>query len=218
MNQRGFSWIFIVGAVALTVILAGGSYYLGTKRSETFEDRVDRQNPNVWPSIAPQPTDKPSPDTSTIDTDDTTNWKTYANTKAGFSVKYPPDFSVEETYSSPSLNPKYYSESIVYVSFMNKGMFVNIAVAKGKNNFTIDNALGKGPYLSYVDSFLEGKGIQKFTVDGVNAIRVDNIPAGQAGEGSDTIFIKDGKVFQITSTPMDSLKIVDQILPTFKFN
>lgn len=86
MMQKGLATILIVLILTGAITLAGGAYYLGTKRSETLQERVDKQNP-VAPFAAPS-----QPPQSTPSTDETADWKTYTNTKVGFSLKYPPRY------------------------------------------------------------------------------------------------------------------------------
>lgn len=85
--QRGLSPILIILVLAGIIALASGAYYLGTKKSETFQERVDKQNP-VAPftsSQTPQPTSS---------TDDTVNWKTYTfnNKIQSLQFKYPSEW------------------------------------------------------------------------------------------------------------------------------
>lgn len=79
INQKGLAPILIVLILAGAVALAFGAYYLGTKRSETLQQRVDKQNPVIFPSQPPQLTPK---------IDETDNWKTYTS-RFGFEFKYP---------------------------------------------------------------------------------------------------------------------------------
>lgn len=77
--QKGLATILIVLILAGAIALATGAYYLGTRRSETLQERVDKQNPNFSPTTKPTPTN----------VDETANWKTYTNIKYGYLIKYP---------------------------------------------------------------------------------------------------------------------------------
>lgn len=58
MFQKGLALIIIVLILTGVILLVGGGYYLGTKRSETFQERLSRQNPVITsvPNIVPSPT------------------------------------------------------------------------------------------------------------------------------------------------------------------
>lgn len=75
-NQKGFAPIFIIVGILTIATVAGGAYYLGTRKPV-----------NVVPSPTPVVTSSPS-DASPISTDtgETANWKTYSNSQIGYSV------------------------------------------------------------------------------------------------------------------------------------
>lgn len=96
MNQKGFAPILIVVILALIASIAGGAYYLGTKKSETFEQKLSRQNPNApvsFPVSTPS-NNKPLPSIPPINTNETANWKTY--TGEAYSINYPSNYKVKE--------------------------------------------------------------------------------------------------------------------------
>ncbi len=85
MKQRGFSAILILVGVLIMAAVAGGAYYFGRQTVSNPQP----QNPVVV-SQTPQPTSV-SQATPIPSPDQTTNWKTYTNTKYGYSFKYPPE-------------------------------------------------------------------------------------------------------------------------------
>ena len=70
MNQKGFAKLVLIGIFLVLVVIAG--YFVLVKKA-------------VSPVI-----NEPSP----ISTDETANWKTYANTQYGFEFKYPEKLSL----------------------------------------------------------------------------------------------------------------------------
>lgn len=63
--QKGFATILIlIGMLVVSSGIIGGIYYYSKTRSPTF----DEMNPNIFPSIKPNPTNKLPPDTSPSET------------------------------------------------------------------------------------------------------------------------------------------------------
>lgn len=109
--QKGQALIYVLAGVLILAIVAGGAYYLGkqtnTKPSYkacTMEAKicpdgsgVGRTGPNCefaeCPKVSPSPT-----------IDETINWKTYTNIKGGYSFKYLPTWSLDETKANEDLN------------------------------------------------------------------------------------------------------------------
>lgn len=110
MNQKGLAAILII--ILGTIILTGsvvGAWYTRILKipnipppgclyeqgdpilyCETFQERLDRQNPVLFPSIQPNSTNKPlSPNDRPNMTDETVDWKTYTDQDYKFSFKYP---------------------------------------------------------------------------------------------------------------------------------
>lgn len=82
--QKGQAGIWIIVA-ALVIVIAGGAYYLGRQTTS-------KPSNSVVTSQTAQPTPVSSPsDASPVPPGaaETANWKTYINTKYGFSFKYP---------------------------------------------------------------------------------------------------------------------------------
>lgn len=77
--QKGFAPILILVGILIIMVVAGGAFYFGRQTTP----KPQTQNPVV--TSTPQPS--PSPD-------ETSNWKTYTNTKNGYSFKYPSDWSI----------------------------------------------------------------------------------------------------------------------------
>lgn len=89
--QKGQILIWIIVG-SLLIALAGGAYYLGRSTSP---------KPQATPVVSQTPQPTPSPSSSP---DETANWKTYTNSKYGYSVKYPPNLETSETPFSALFN------------------------------------------------------------------------------------------------------------------
>lgn len=90
MKQKGLTPIFILIGILLISGIVGGIYYLKIRKTESFEERLSRQNPVLFPSISPQQNNKPTPDIP--QNDETANWKPFKmiSTGFGYEIKLPP--------------------------------------------------------------------------------------------------------------------------------
>lgn len=96
MTQKGLAPLLIVIIFAGVIALAGGAYYLGTKRSETFTT-PSQQPQQTTADVSPAPTD--ADETVYTESDRSANWKTYTNSQHGYSLKYPEDKFLLEEYN-----------------------------------------------------------------------------------------------------------------------
>lgn len=76
--QKGQAQVLILAGIVILLAVAGGIFYLGRITAPKLQN------------ITTSPTPQPSP------VDETANWKTYTNTKYGYSLKYPPETILEE--------------------------------------------------------------------------------------------------------------------------
>lgn len=120
-----FKWISLI--IVLLLLVGGGVYYLGAK-----QNKLVVQNPQkiITPTIV-RSTLTPTPDP-------TANWKTYTNTKYGFSVEYPADTRVIKEQNQQvmgALNPASVVASISLISsdFRLSSTGVSIAVDANKD-------------------------------------------------------------------------------------
>ncbi len=84
-NKRSISskWMLIsIVGILLLIIVLGGAYFLGIISNQQSSQQVAQQE-----VVKPTPISAP---------DETANWKTYINTKLGYSLKYPPDWGLRE--------------------------------------------------------------------------------------------------------------------------
>lgn len=221
MMQKGFSLpLIIIGVAVLITVTGAGVYYLGTKRSETFEERLARLNPTVSFTNPPSPTNPPDlsslPEKSVMDI---SSWKTYTSDKYKYSLKYQPNSRLKQF-----------------------GCSMVESLQKGEEVFVLDEVdstfpeCGFGGYvwpisISVEDAIVDCKSDDLYTatqtqivVGGVNTIRCDYEFTGdidQRGPGPEdmsNVFVpKDGQYFLISLSNKKYSKTFDQILSTFKF-
>lgn len=105
-KQKGFAPILIIFSAVLLLVVVGGAYYFGKSiikpvdndsRACTMEAKIcpdgssiGRTGPNC--EFAQCPTVTPAKSA-----DETANWKTYTNAKYSYSIKYPPNWSIDES-------------------------------------------------------------------------------------------------------------------------
>ena len=164
--------------------------------------------------------------------DETANWKTYKATDL-YEIKYPPElYSIKtETKSAQALWP-----GVVVIepndSFSNKKPLavtykISIASTKNEKNLTLNtpkSLFGEGPIMKYSPDLIGQKQIRQVEIGGVIAVRVDDLPIGQAGLASDILTINGNKFYEILIEPFQTSgdqnankKIIEQILSTFNF-
>jgi hypothetical protein len=115
MKQKGFTPILIL----LTIVVLGVVGYVGYKNFKT--SYVSNQAIGVEDQIIPPPTNTSAASAST------TTWKTYTNTKYGYSIKYP------ETWNFNEVNNEVSNFTVFIPSNKIATEFINISVNDIKN-------------------------------------------------------------------------------------
>lgn len=104
---------------------------------------------------------------------------------------------------------------------------ISVAVHENTNGLTMDNQAellaSGGILLQYDPALLDSSHpIQDYTIDGIPALRVDNLPAGQAGTVTQIIAIHNDKIYEWVIEPAQvdggtsNLPVVEQILNSFE--
>jgi hypothetical protein len=205
----------VIAVIAVAVYVIGMKYFPSKSKQVacTLEAKicpdgssVGRTGPNcefaACPIVAPTPI-------ATVDP--TANWKTY--TDDHFVLKYLNDYTAVSVAFVTS--PEYSSGNSI--NFRNTTDSITITDSPNSQNLTVANALGSGPWVRYTQDFLTGKTIQKFSIDGVEGVGVENIAAGQSGIALDVIWINKGMIYQASTTSNGGSMVLKQILSTFKF-
>lgn len=153
VNQKGVAPVLVVLVIATVAAVSVGSFLIYSNYSNnrskitpapnqvacTQEVKlcpdgtsVGRTGPNCEFAECPIPPKSTS-------SDDTTNWKTYTNTKYGFVMKYPANWLVEDLVSvSPDLFTTFFQSSDFkkdkYTPDLLRGSFAYIRVTHTQNN------------------------------------------------------------------------------------
>lgn len=169
----------------------------------------------------PEPIIKPLP-TMASEIDPTTNWKTYTNTKLKFSFRYPsnlltiiqnPDQNTEEIFFTDSIEEKIKVENCIKqiecYSYPSR-IYVN--------STTKDANLSFEDYLIKI-GYSQGNDMQKVFIDNKESLKINFTGIGS---GSNVFVpINNQKIIQISTNSIQeeqkNLKILDQILSTFRF-
>lgn len=115
-NKSGMSTGMIIGiAVVVAIVFGGGAYaYVNNKATKEKKD-LNAQITELQSQVSSgttATTTTPSSATS-VTADETANWKTYTNTKYGYSIKFPTGFSAHEEGMARSTDATPDSSAIV---------------------------------------------------------------------------------------------------------
>lgn len=191
----------ILGVILGVLVFAGavfGAYKIGQKQIQ------------FQPSPTPEAVVSPSPDP-------TADWETYTNTKYGYSIKYPQNYSLgsfgeekPETLANIELKSP---ESTISIIWMTESPEYSVSLVDWYNNLSTVEI----PYTSYgaqtSPDYTERKEIE---IGGVKGIQLKQI--GEHGDFADILLpllnavVEIGIDYDIIETPE-----IKQILSTFKF-
>ena len=205
----------IIFAVAI-VIAINADFVKRIKKEPSSTPSSTTQQPNLTP-------------------DETLTWETYRAT-GKYEIKYPLEYySVRSSLSIVSVDWPGVVTFEPNDIFSRKQPFaithtIDIAISANTNKLDLSNYeefFGNGAIIKYTREFVDPMKIKKITLGGVEALRLDNLPAGQSGITSHIIVLRDDKIYEIVVSPQGStgdgevreknMPIVEQILSTFKF-
>ena len=230
MKQKGLAPILIVLLIAVGI----GGYLLYQKQLKP----VSVPQPSPSPVVSPESSN--SAQTTNPDLIGA-NWKTYTNTKYSFTVNYPSDWKIDELTMPINLNKSGDSASVVNFNapgFPTPGVGldggIGFFVHMTDGNVKVMDWVKNNGYKSLDSSY------QTVNIGGFDAIKINSVmtqdkrnkilslPGGRGGPmpvGYKAIFTyiqKGDLIFEIQAgkiiNPDDFLKIVDQILSTFRFD
>lgn len=196
--QKGFAGIFVLIVVVIAAL--GGAYYLGTQKASL-------------PGIK-QSTVSPSPSPF----DETANWKTYANEKFGYSIKYPshiliqlvcPDYEKDRFYLTERegwSDAKFKTQEVVELPTCARG---------GRYLIELDVKDGKVPAPGML---IEKKNITVDGVDGKRYVSEDEIQEGLTYWDVQVHVFHKNKTYIFAFDDKKDGVLFDQILSTFRFD
>lgn len=196
-------WILIIALLA--GIVFAGIYLI-------FKSQSNKQTPQPTPQVSVQPAVSSIP---TPISDETTNWKIYKDEKYKFQFQYPKTLYLKKSLKFP--DQIFLTENDIDIDKVQEGPFALISIAIWDKN-----AFQKAGY-PLQEKYLKSENI---VIDGVNAIKVSGIiPEEQeglylAGTYHQEIYLSvNDKIinFVFYENPSNNIKLLDQILSTFKF-
>ncbi len=178
-------WKVFITAFVSTVIVGGITFYFMNQK--LIADNKDKDAKIA--DLTKQVTD--------LKDIDTTSWKTYTNSKYGYSFKYPNDFIVEQDDDS--------------VSISDTNWFCSVVVQANTNNKTLEQlAQGEATTTSKTtDIKLGALAAKKITFENVS----------EMGKGKMVLALDDNNEINVTGrslTILDEARF-DRILSTFQF-
>jgi hypothetical protein len=226
--QKGFTPIFIlIGIVVLALI--SGAYYLGSQNNDTtqisdLQNNSKSPNPTSSSQVDLTPLPKSSSSTSPKSTADPSlaNWQLYTDSKAGFSIKYPPYMRVNQQYSNPgsglTLIPEEGWKCTIQTGEPCLSSF-NVIVYPGYDGSSRREWFDKDNL-----DLIPERQTYDLMVDGVNALVMQSTTQGQT-LGAVGLIPKGSKMytvyfyFTLGLPPLEDRQvIVNRVLSTFKFN
>jgi len=185
----------------------------------------------------------PSTSQATPDTLSTVHWKTF-KADSGYEISYPLElYSIRNGLSSADVlfpgtkvlepNDSFYYHEPRAVTYK-----VSIAVRVNTENLSLDepkSLLARSAITAYDPEVLTGLSIQQITLDGVRALRVDDLPVGPAGITTQMVAVHNDLIYEVLVEPQQltgnqaepfqtgevmasNREWIDRIIATFKFS
>ena len=197
--------LFSIAGIVLLIIVLGGGYFLGTKRTQPSPQQVVQQ---VQPTQLAKPTSTP---------DETANWKIYTNDVYHLSIKYPSDWHEAKgsgAYGNYA-DGTHVDEPVRLTATNNMfgGPYIGITVYQNKDNLT---ALEYFKKMADGNSNIRPVKDQPIYLKGQDIVMIDGLPG--AGTPGHSLLVNDkkGEMVLLFNNELDR-KTVDSIFYTFKF-
>ncbi len=186
---------------------------------------------------------QPSTGQATPDTLSTVHWKTF-KADSGYEISYPLElYSIRNGPSAPDVlfpgtkvfepNDSFYYQEPRAVTYK-----ISIAVRENSQNLSLDDPkslLAHSAIVAYDPEALTGLSIQQITLDGVSALRIDDLPVGPAGITTQIVAVRNDLIYEVLAEPQQltgnqaepfqtgevvasNREWIDQIIATFKFS
>ena len=118
------------------------------------------------------------------------------------------------------------NDSVIYGVQFDTAYQIRIAMSAGQGDLEM-SMLGTGPLIQYEASLFEPGDVQRLSLNGVTAFRIDHIPVGAQGEITmHIITVTEGRMIEIVVEPIaevggvaiEGLDIVNQIIDSLKLD
>ena len=185
-QKTGKKWL-LPGLIGLAVVASGVASYLAYQNFQ-----LKKEQPSLGQTTQSPTSDIPSPTTNP-----TSDWETYSNTSAGFSIKHPMGWRKAETANWVGFGPQEIGEDVLWgVSFYNKSE---------KTVAQIKDDIGK--------QFSDRKQTEEaITLEGLNATKVITTTNQFADWYSVTIIINNGNVLYTVSNGAQTDMVLNEML------
>lgn len=187
-NSKGNAVLALIAFVFVALLLVSLLYFFGRG---LFSGQSAKNTPTTGSVARELPIASRAPNLAT----DSTNPDLKKHTGKTFTLDYPKSFRVKKLDLIPTSE---YPKLIERVSFTDPDTEAEMIVTVGRNylNLNLDNALGKGPNLSYTADVLQNKTLERIKIDGKEAVAVDGIK-GAVDEYRDILVLHRNLVYQI---------------------
>lgn len=196
-NQKGLAPILVL--IIITMLAIGGYLYFQrqnkviTPKSQTSQASISSPNPN----------------------DETANWQVYTNTKFGYSLKYPPSLYIDSEKDTGLGFRLTKNKDVQDPAERIKQPELGVIV---QENSTLEKQIASTKLGSPPDP---GTKIETIQLNGMNALRIENIIEGNPFGNISNMFEKDNNVFSVTIfTSTKDPELIDtynKMVSTFNF-
>lgn len=225
--QKGQTQVLILAGIVILIAVVGGIFFLG---------RITAPKPQPQNVATSSPQPSPTPDETVYTKPDrSVNWKTYKNSKASFSFKYPSEWYLgNEELSTNHIKSVILASCDIknqpYCGIGNKN-HIDFGVRYIDKTSVFEGAENAEAYYQRIaKSPNSGKNKRFITVDNKSAIRYSTIdigttdPSGFASMGDTVVLDYNGEILVVTisvniknNNLNQAIEIFDQILSTFRF-
>lgn len=211
MNQKGLAPILAVLLIGITLVGAG--YLVYSEKIALPQTKPVQQTTQQTPSFI---------------SDETANWKTYTNTKYGYSIKYPNAWYLWSVHPYDKGKPGDYRYAYLTESTPPNGEVIGVSNGIQITALANEKKLNSNDYIK--EFVLPGEDllhnlqnikIKSMKLDNVDASLVEGLFAAGNSPGPVIYIAKESQVFQIwggIENMKEGRKIFDKVISTFKFS
>ncbi|MEN9327294.1 MAG: hypothetical protein RI947_102 [Candidatus Parcubacteria bacterium] len=216
-NARKNTYVIVILIILVAII---ASIFKSARKPITDKTKNTAGGQNTLPTtiLSPTPIALQSLPQLTLTPVNTSGWLTYTNEKAHINFRYPKDFTYTERIDSTLTG---YPSILSSVHFSNKNAAFYFAASENFNKYSLEKALGKGPFLQYTNLALSSADLKVMTIGGVDSIIASNVHAYTYKSIADIIIIRKNLIYEFVignDFEPNNSSLLSGILSTIRFS